>query len=108
MMGRLQTCPPSAESTIYWKIYLKKHTKTLAFAQFILYLCIVKSSISNLGTDIPSLGTDVLNHETDVPKLEIELLSRINNSSFAFGEVIEVKGSYHSFQSLGKLRDNGF
>ena len=29
-------------------------------------------------------------------------------SSFAFGEVIEVKGSYHSFQSLGKLRDNGF
>lgn len=23
-----------------------------------------------------------------------------------FGEVIEVKGSYHSFQSYGKLRDN--
>ena len=23
-------------------------------------------------------------------------------SSFAFGEVIEVKASYHSFQSLGK------
>ena len=24
------------------------------------------------------------------------------------GEVIEVKGSYHSFQSFGKLKDNGF
>ena len=24
------------------------------------------------------------------------------------GEVIEVKGSYHFFQSFGKLKDNGF
>ena len=28
--------------------------------------------------------------------------------SLLCGEFIEVKGSYHSFQSFGKLRDNGF